>query len=139
MKLYRSMALRLVVLISLMTSLTLLSSRLQADTGSCAGAPFTLPFTDVQGHPFFCLIASAYFSGLSNGTSATTYSPGVVVTREQMAAFITRTQDSALKRGSRRAAAGQWATPQDAGVLNTTVVGDAPRYNCFDGADIWVA
>jgi hypothetical protein len=53
-------------------------------------------------NPFFCQIAAAYFSGLTNGTSATIYSPGLNVTRDQMAAFITRTQDSALKRGSTR-------------------------------------
>jgi hypothetical protein len=139
MTLNRSMVVRFVLLISLMLNLTILSSKIQADTGSCGGTSITLPFTDVQGNVFFCQIAAAYFSGLTNGTSATTYSPGNVVTREQMAAFITRTQDSALKRGSRRAAAGQWATPQDVNVLNTTPVGNSPQFNCFDGEDIWVA
>jgi len=62
-----------------------------------------LPFTDVMGSPFFCQIAEAFFSGLTNGTSATTFSPSQNVTREQMAAFTTRTMDQSLKRGSRRA------------------------------------
>jgi hypothetical protein len=139
MKFNRSIVIRFVLLISLMATLTILSSKTQADTGSCGGVTITLPFTDVMGNAFFCQIAQAYFSGLTNGTSATTYSPGANVTREQMAAFITRTQDSALKRGSRRAAAGQWFTPQNVGTLNTTPVGDSPRFNCFDGEDIWVA
>src|SRR5688572_837734 len=122
-----------------MASLTLLSTRLQADTGNCGGATTTLPFTDVMGNPFFCQIAAAYFSGLANGTSATTYSPGDTVTREQMAAFITRTMDQSLKRGSRRAVAKKWFTPQDANSLTLTDVGDFPVLVEFDGTDIWVA
>ncbi len=46
-----------------------------ADTGTCGGAMVTLPFTDVAGNIFFCQIAEAYFSGLTNGTTPTTYSP----------------------------------------------------------------
>jgi hypothetical protein len=135
-RLYR----RAMALVALMIMLTAASSQLRADTGTCNGQSLTLPFTDVPAsNIFFCQIAQAYFTGLTNGTTATTYSPTVTVTREQMAAFITRTQDSALKRGSRRAAAGQWWTPKDGGVLNTTVVGDNPLFNCFDGEDIWVA
>jgi hypothetical protein len=139
MQLNRSMFIRVVVLISLMTSLTILSSRLQADTGNCGSATTTLPFTDVQGNPFFCLIAEAYFSGLTAGTSATTYSPGANVTREQMAAFITRTMDQSLKRGSRRAVAKKWWTPQEANSLTLTTVGDSPLKVEFDGNDLWVA
>jgi hypothetical protein len=131
---------RAMALITLMIILTAASSQLRADTGTCNGQSLTLPFTDVPAsNAFFCQIAQAYFTGLTNGTTATTYSPGVVVTREQMAAFITRAQDSALKRGSRRAGAGQWATPQHVGVLNTTPLGTDPALNCFDGEDIWVA
>jgi hypothetical protein len=105
MKLNRSIFIRAVALISLMASLTVLSTRWQADTGSCGGVTVTLPFTDVMGNGFFCQIAAAYFSGLTNGATATTYSPGDVVTREQMAAFTTRTLDQSLKRGSQRAVA----------------------------------
>ena len=71
----------------------------------------TLPFTDVMGNAFFCQIAAAYFSGLTNGTTATTFSPTQTVTREQMAAFTTRTLDQSLKRGSQRAVAKKWWTP----------------------------
>jgi hypothetical protein len=130
---------RAIGLVLFLTLIVVASRQMRADTGTCSGALITLPFTDVQGNPFFCAIASAYFTGLTNGTSATTYSPSADVTREQMAAFITRTQDSALKRGSRRAGAGQWATPQHVGVLNTTPLGTDPALNCFDGEDIWVA
>lgn len=92
----RSIAVRFDLLISVMANLTILSKTIQADTGTCGGASITLPFTDVPNtNIFFCLIAEAYFSGLTAGTSATTYSPSDPVPREQMAAFISRTQDSA--------------------------------------------
>ena len=92
------------VLLALLLLITAASTRLHADTGTCGGASITLPFTDVPStNTFFCSIAAAYFSGLTNGTSATTYSPSASVTREQMAAFITRTMDQSLKRGSQRA------------------------------------
>ncbi len=136
----RSYLCRATVLLALVTILSIASTRLHADTGSCSGQSITLPFTDVpSSNIFFCQIAQAFFTGLTNGTSDTTYSPTQPVPREQMAAFITRTQDSALKRGSRRATAGQWFMPQDVGVLKTTPVGNDPGFNCFDGEDIWVA
>jgi hypothetical protein len=131
---------RAMTLIVAMVVITAASTRLKADTGTCQGQMLTLPFTDVPGtNAFFCSIAQAFFTGLTVGTSPTTYSPGNNVTREQMAAFITRTQDSALRRGSRRAATGEWWTPRDPGVLRTTAIGTGPEFNCFDGEDIWVA
>jgi DNA-binding beta-propeller fold protein YncE len=139
MKNRQTQRLRIVVLISLMLTLTGLSSRLQADTGSCGGATTTLPFTDVMGNVFFCQIASAYFSGLTSGTTATTYSPTQNVTREQMAAFITRTMDQSLKRGSRRAVAKKWFNPQDVNSLTLTDVGSSTQQVEFDGTDLWVA
>jgi hypothetical protein len=139
MKNNQSYALRIVVLISLTMTLIVLSSRMKADTGRCSEVTVTLPFTDVMGNTFFCQIAAAYFSGLTNGTSATTYSPGNVVTREQMAAFITRTMDQSLKRGSKRAVTEKWWTPQDAGSLTLTNVGGSPQQVEFDGTDVWVA
>src|SRR5262249_38642628 len=78
-------------------------------------------------------------SGLTNGTSATTYSPGNNVTREQMAAFITRTLDQSLRRGSRRAALDQWWTPTDSTALGLTPVGSNPQLVASDGVNLWVA
>jgi hypothetical protein len=89
--------------------------------------------------PFFCQIAEAFFSGLTSGTSATTYSPSANVTREQMAAFITRTMDQSLKRGSRRAALDQYWTPTSPDRLALTTVGSVPQSVKSDGADLWVA
>jgi hypothetical protein len=130
------------VAILLLLGLTVFSARLHGDAqdvGTCAGQTVTLPFTDVPGGSlFFCAVASAYFSGLANGTSATTYAPTTTVTRDQMAAFITRTQDSAVRRSTRRAAAGQWAFPTDRALLRATTVGTAPQHVCSDGEDLWV-
>jgi hypothetical protein len=99
------------ILVLTIAVLVLTSTRLPADTGTCSGLMTSVPFSDVSGNIFFCQIAEAYFSGLTNGTTPTTYSPNDFVPRDQMAAFTTRTQDSALRRGSRRAALEQWATP----------------------------
>ena len=119
--------------------LLLVSGRLPADTGTCGGAMITIPFTDLAGSNFFCQIAGAYFSGLTNGTSPTTYSPSDGVPREQMAAFVTRTQDSALRRGSRTAALAQWATPSALPLTGRITVGFEPSLVESDGADLWVA
>src|SRR5436190_1186129 len=117
MAIQRSLVGRTVLLISLIVNLTVISSNLQADSGSCGGATVTLPFNDVTSSPFFCQIAAAYFSGLTNGTSTNTYSPTANVTREQMAAFITRTMDQSLKRRGDRAVTEKWWTPQNANSL----------------------
>src|SRR5437868_8648562 len=138
MQLNRSISVRLVAIIVLIASITILSNRIQADTGTCSGVTITLPFNDVMASPFFCQIAAAYFSGLANGTTATTYSPTQTVTREQMAAFITRTMDQSLKRGSRKAVAKKWWRPQTTGSLTLTDVGLMPREVEFDGTDLWV-
>jgi hypothetical protein len=129
---------RATMLIVLVAFITIASTRLRADTGDCSGVNVTLPFTDVAGSGFFCQIAAAYFSGLANGTSATTYGPGNLVTREQMAAFITRTLDQSLERGSRRAALNQFSTPTGPSDLRLTTVGSIPVAVVSDGADLWV-
>src|SRR5215471_17893161 len=132
MKTKHHIAIRVALLISMIAALTVLSTRHHADTGACGGQMITLPFTDVMSSPFFCQIAEAFFCGLAKGTSPTTYNPSGNVTRDQMAAFITRTQDSALRRGNKRAALQQfWTTTprylSAAGGLGTTTVGIAPQ------------
>src|SRR5262249_44730392 len=134
---------RIALLALLVLALTILSTRHYADTGTCGGQSITLPFTDVIGSQFFCQIAEAYFCGLANGTSPTTYNPTGNVNRDQMAAFMTRTQDSALRRGSKRAALQQfWTTTprydSTLGGLGTTNVDSTPEAVASDGADLWV-
>ena len=133
--------LRSVVILALTIVVLLLApTRLPADTGMCGGCVMTtVPFTDVMGNIFFCSIAEAYFSGLTNGTTPTTYSPSAVVLRDQMSAFVTRTQDSTLRRASRQAALRQWATPPKLPVTSRTTVGPFPQLVASDGLDLWVA
>ncbi len=63
--------------------------------GFCDGAPNTNPFTDLGAESagtrevILCLVAS----GITKGTTDTTYSPGDPVTRRQMALFIVRLGD----------------------------------------------
>jgi hypothetical protein len=136
--------LRVVLILTATMAVSLLTStRLPADTGSCGGSPVTLPFTDVMTNSFFCEIAEAFFSGLTNGTTPTTYSPSGNVPRDQIAAFITRTQDSSLRRGSKRAALQQfWTTTprydSSLGGLGTTLEA-LPLLAASDGEDVWVA
>jgi DNA-binding beta-propeller fold protein YncE len=140
MKRTRQLTYRAALVITLMLIITIASSRLRADTGTCGGASITLPFTDVpSSNVFFCSIAEAYFSALTNGTTPTTYNPSDPVPREQMAAFITRAMDQSLKRGSRRAALDQYWTPLPADGLGLTTIGTAPWLVRSDGADLWVA
>src|SRR5438132_13405227 len=95
MKFYRR---QLAVTVSLCGLLVLTGafSLLRADTGACNGTNITLPFLDVAGNQFFCAIAAAYFTGITVGTGATTFTPGSLVTRDQMSAFVTRTLDYSL-------------------------------------------
>jgi len=102
---------------------------------------FGLPFTDLGSETTFCAaIAEAYYTGITLGTSATTFSPNEDVTRAEAAAFATRTLDVGLTRGSRRAALGQWwtSTPHFDLGLGVTRVGNAPFFPQSDGTDIWV-
>lgn len=131
---------RIFMLIAVLIAMTAASARLRAETGICGGAMVTIPFTDVSsGNIFFCSIAEAFFSGLTNGTSLTSYSPSTDVTREQMAAFITRTMDQSVKRASKRAALNQFWTNQGSSNLALTFVGTGPRLLQSDGEDLWVA
>ena len=55
-------AIRATVLITLAIALSVVSSRLRADVGTCGGASTTLPFVDVPaGTVFFCSIAEPIF------------------------------------------------------------------------------
>src|SRR5262249_56626918 len=90
------------------------------------------PFADVT---TFCrYVLEIFYRGITTGTTATTYDPAGNVTRLQMAAFLSRTVDGALKRGSRRAALDRFWTPQNETVLGLTTVGAAPQMPACDGA-----
>ncbi|HKA36239.1 MAG TPA: S-layer homology domain-containing protein, partial [Thermoanaerobaculia bacterium] len=96
------------------------------------------PFTDVAADAFCPFVLEIFYLGITTGTTATTYDPASNVSRLQMAAFLSRTVDSALKRGGRRAALGQFWNTQNATVLGLTTVGGGPELVASDGADVWV-
>jgi hypothetical protein len=87
----------------------------------------------------FCpFVLEIFYLGITTGTTPTTYDPTSPVTRLQMAAFLSRTVDRVMLRGSRRAALDQFWTTQNDTVLGLTTVGSAPDLLKSDGADIWV-
>ncbi len=97
------------------------------------------PFTDVAADSFCPFVLEIFYLGITTGTSPTTYDPTANVNRLQMAAFLSRSVDGVLKRGSRRAAMKQFWMPQNATLLGLTTVGSSPELVESDGADIWVA
>ncbi|HET7451707.1 MAG TPA: S-layer homology domain-containing protein [Thermoanaerobaculia bacterium] len=112
-----------------------LAVRVVADCSS-----YALPFNDLGSTTFCAEIAEAYYTGLTNGTTGTTYSPTATVTRQQMAAFITRTLDKGLSRGNRRSPLQRFWTlaPHWDIAFGTTTVTDFPDSIASDGTDVWV-
>ena len=96
------------------------------------------PFTDVSDATFCPFVLEIFYLGITTGTTPTTYDPTTSVSRLQMAAFLSRTVDGVLKRGSRRTAMRQTWTTQNANVLGLTTVGSVPHVCEADGLDIWV-
>ncbi|HKF43147.1 MAG TPA: hypothetical protein VKG01_08610 [Thermoanaerobaculia bacterium] len=97
------------------------------------------PFTDTPSDPFCVFILEVFYMGITTGTTPTTYDPTGNVNRTQMAAFLSRTVDRTLQRGSRRAVLDQFWTPQNSGILGVTPVGGGPQLVRSDGLDVWVA
>ncbi|HKF44687.1 MAG TPA: S-layer homology domain-containing protein [Thermoanaerobaculia bacterium] len=96
------------------------------------------PFTDVTDAAFCPFVLELFTLGITTGTSATTFDPTANVTRLQMAAFLSRTVDGVLLRGSQRAALRRFWTTQGPANLGVTTVGFNPFGVDFDGLDIWV-
>ena len=97
------------------------------------------PFTDTANDAFCPFVLEIFYLGITTGTTATTYSPSDNVTRLQMAAFLSRTVDGALKRRGKRSALRRFWTPQNDQALGLTTVGQTPLLVKFDGADLWTA
>ena len=96
------------------------------------------PFTDTANDAFCPFVLEIFYLGITTGTSPTTFDPTSDVSRLQAAAFLSRTVDGVLSRGSRRAALNQFWTTKGAALGLTTVGGD-PHLVRSDGADLWVA
>ncbi len=107
----------------------------------CGGTTYPFPYTDVAsvGFPFCPGIMEAYVTGISKGTSPTTFSPDENVSRLQMTTFLQRSVDLGLTRTSWRAAAEQWWLPQNSTGLLIVYPGVAPVLCKPDRDSIWVA
>jgi DNA-binding beta-propeller fold protein YncE len=107
----------------------------------CGGAIYPFPYTDVSGvgAPFCPGIMEAYVTGVSKGTTPTTFSPNETVSRLQMTTFLQRSLDQGLARTSRRAALNQWWTPQDTNARQTISVGGNGQLCAADGENIWTS
>jgi YVTN family beta-propeller protein len=97
---------------------------------------YPFPYTDVSGvgTPFCPGIMEAYVTGVSKGTSPTTFSPNDNVPRVQMTTFLQRALDQGLARSSRRAALNQWWVPQGFPQLQVVAGGTGCA---SDGTNIW--
>jgi hypothetical protein len=108
----------------------------------CGTGTYPFPFTDIAGvGDAFCPgIMEAYVLGVTKGTTPTTFSPNLDVTRLQMTTFLQRSTDQGLKRSNRRAALGQWWTPKSAdGLQKVALPGSGPASFCrADGERVWV-
>src|ERR1700730_12041041 len=83
------------------------------------------PFNDVD--PAFCpFVSELFYLGITAGTSPTTFSPDDPLTRGQGAVFVAKGLNQSLARSSRRAALGQWWTPQGPENIPRTTVGSDP-------------
>ena len=107
----------------------------------CGTGNYPFPFADVAGvaDPFCPGIMEAYVTGVSKGTSPTTFSPSQTVDRTQMTTFLQRSLDQGLHRGSRRAALGQWWTSSSVVAMQSVATGAGPGYCAADGKHVWVA
>ncbi len=101
--------------------------------------PSCSPFTDVALDGFCPFVREIFDTGITAGTTATTFSPADNVTRLQMAAFLSRAVDAVLLRGGRHAALDQFSTPAAGASLGVTTVGLQPNLVRSDGADLWIA
>jgi hypothetical protein len=95
------------------------------------------PFVDVSDAAFCPFVLEIFYVGITTGTTPTTYDPTASVTRLQMAAFLSRTVDGVLKRGSRRAALDQFWTSQNETVLGLTTLANGAQWVQSDGKDLW--
>ena len=96
------------------------------------------PFTDVSDAAFCPFVLGVFYVGITTGTTPTTYDPQGNVSRLQMAAFLSRTVDVVLRRGSRRAVMKHFWIPQVSDQLAVTTLGGELGAPEFDGADVWV-
>ncbi|MEY2430618.1 MAG: hypothetical protein QOC92_343 [Acidimicrobiaceae bacterium] len=69
----------------------------QDTTAFCKNVPASNPFTDVPASKHHDNVLCLAAAGITKGKTATTYDPSGTVTRGQMATFVARTLDEAIK------------------------------------------
>jgi hypothetical protein len=114
----------------------LAAALLSAGSGALQG--LCGPFTDTAADAFCPFVLEIFTLGITTGTTATTFSPADNVTRLQMAAFLSRSVDRTLQRGSRRSALSQFWTPQNGTVIGIAPLDFFPTWIESDGTDVWV-
>src|SRR5262245_22460089 len=112
----------------LAAGLAILSGASSAIFGTCG------PFTDVAADTFCPFVLEIFYLGITTGTTPTTYDPAANLTRLSMAAFLSRTVDTTLKRSSRRTVLGQFWSHID----RESPIGGGLTSVVSDGVDIWV-
>jgi hypothetical protein len=121
----------------LFAALVLIAALFGGGAGQLLGA--CGPFADVPADGFCSLVLEIFTLGITTGTTPTTYEPTSEVSRLQMAAFLSRTVDGVLKRGTQRLPMRHLWTATDSTFLQTTSLDtDEPQMVEFDGADLWV-
>jgi hypothetical protein len=105
---------------SLVVSLAVAAALLGGAGGSLFGV--CGPFTDVSDAAFCPFVLEIFTLGITTGTTPTTYDPAGSVSRLQMAAFLSRTVDGAVRRGHPRAAQERLWNPRSDSVLALTTV-----------------
>ena len=116
-----------------LTAAVLLAGAGSALLGICG------PFTDVSDAQFCPFVLEIFYLGVTTGTTPSTYDPLANVTRLQMAAFLSRSVDAVLKRGSPRAAHEKFWISQNANVLALTSLPNGAQWVKPDGKDLWAA
>jgi hypothetical protein len=107
----------------------------------CGTGSYPFPYTDVASvtDPFCPGIMEAYVTGVSKGTTPTTFSPDDPVIRLQMTTFLQRSLDQGLTRASRRAALNQWSTPQNLNAMQAIPKVGFASACAADGMSIWTS
>lgn len=128
----------LAVVLGVASALSFASAQAQE---ACGTNTYPFPYTDVAGvgDPFCPGIMEAYVTGVTKGTTPTTFSPNANVIRLEMSTFLQRSLDQSLTRSARRAALNQWWIPQNTSSMQPIAVGGSPYYCTADGQYIWLA
>jgi DNA-binding beta-propeller fold protein YncE len=105
----------------------------------CGGVLYPFPYTDVSGvgAPFCPGIMEAYVTGVTKGTTPTTFSPNDNVIRLQMTTFLQRSLDQGLARAGRRAALKQWWSARSSSATQAIALTGNALFCASDGEYIW--